>query len=501
MLTPTGQFASRTAKVTLLFSGQALSALSGLIITMVVSRQFDYRDYGTFKQVLLCFSMAGQILAMGMPMALYYFLPIPGRQPKATILENVLILALLGTAFALFLWLGGAKLTAAQFGNPSLAWALSLLAPYGAVVLLRSVVAPCLMSANKPGVLAVYNAASRAGECLVVVVSVVAWHTLGSALGATGLAALVSTSVGLALGWRAYKRDLATPSFAGASAQLKYGVVVGLAQTIAVVFDNVDQVVLSSWASPEVFAIYANGALKLPILGMFVMAVTTVMLPELVKLHQSTDKAGMLKLWQSAMVKTSYIAFPTALLMGVLAEDFICVLFSEKYLASTPIFRIFLLALPFQMISYGPMFIASNRNLYTVLINTIAVFVHILLLLAVVPVYGGIGAAVCTVVSEICVRIGLHIYFIGRIVEAPARSVIPVTRLLAIAGPAVVLSLPLFTRFLFDSGTHLILLAYGGFYFVACYIWYTRRGDAPRVVLAERAWRWLCQRCGRGFSL
>lgn len=480
---------SRTAKVLFLSFGQCLASAFGFIITVALSRKLSQHDYGTYKQVLLCFTMMMPFLSLGVPMALYYFLPNEKERPRGLIFDNFILLTILGSIYVVFVLCGGARFLSHRMKNPDLLPLLYVMAPYAVIQLMRSAVPAVLMSANKAKVLAVFNAVSRLLECLFIIIAILIYGSLYSAILATLLASILVLLVALALVSCAYNVGPMIPSLTGMKHQLFYGVPVAMAGIFAAVIGYVDQLVVSMKVPPDEYAVYVNGAFKIPLMSILVMSVTAVLLPDLSRMYKNSDKSGMLRIWQSAMVKSSYVMLPATVFLMILANDAIIVAFSDTYKDSIGIFRIFLVLLPFQMVSYGPMFVASNKNKYVVLINVVTLLIHVPLLLFTVSNFGIMGAAVTTVFSQVCIRVFLHIAFIGRILGCPTLGVVPVWKLTRVLLPSIVIALPLGLRFFFEVSPFLALPVGLAYFFPLCYLWLTRRVDASRIPLVESVLR------------
>ncbi len=482
---------SRTKKVFLLSFGQLIASVSGFIIAVILSRLFSGRDYGTYRQVLLCFSMLLPVLSLGVPTALYYYLPNEERRPRGLIAENFILLGILGSIFILFIFLGGARFLSDKMNNPDLVGLLYLMAPYMVVKLIRSSVSPIFMSADKARFLAVFNAVSRLLECLFVIAAIVVFGSLVSVLAGTLIASVLVLATAFFFVLRTYELGPVLPSFAGIKRQLFYGAPLGLAAIFGSMIGYMDQLIVSMRVKPEDYAVYVNGAIKIPLMGIVVMSVTAVLLPDLSRMYKDGDRAGMLKIWQNAMVKSSYIIVPVTVFLMVLANDAILVAFSDKYKGSVGILRVFLVLLPFQMVSYGPIFHASNKNNYIVIINAVTLIFNIPLLFFSIHYFGIIGAAVATLFSRVCIYIFLHIFFISKIVGIPALEVMPISKLFDVMIPAIVLALPLMLRYIFGVSCFIALPVCALYYFPVCYLWLTRKCNAPRIVIVEMAFCFL----------
>jgi len=485
---------SRTAKVVILSLGSVLESFLGVIIFAVLSRVFTTEDYATYRQLLLCVSMATPFLALGIAMSLYYYLPIEKQNARRIIVNNLVLLSIMGSFFVFFIIFGGAKLLSNRMNNPDLAKLFYVIAPYVIIKLLEGSLAPCFMSANKAKLLAIFRVASRIGECALILSVIIVLKTLFSVVVATVSVATIALLVGVILVFRMYSTGRAVLSTMEIKRQLLYGIPLGISGVFACLIGYLDKLVVSLNTSPEAFAIYINGSIKLPFASLVVMSVSAVLLPELAVCYKKFDKKGMLELWQNAMIKSAYAMLPLVVFFMILANDTILLIFSGKYVKSIDIFRIFLILLPFQMISYGPIFNASNKNKYIVVINVITLVIHIPLLFYMTSHIGIKGAAIATVFSQIFVRIFLHIVFIGKIVECPVQKVIPFSKISRIAVPTTVLAVPLLTRNLFSFSPQVSCILYSLYYFPACYFWSRTKADSPRIAVIEGMLKYLKQK-------
>ena len=73
---------SRTKKVFVLSLGQTLTTIAGIISGMVAARLLTKHDYATLRQTMLAYNFAAPILMLGLPNALYYFLPREHERKK-----------------------------------------------------------------------------------------------------------------------------------------------------------------------------------------------------------------------------------------------------------------------------------------------------------------------------------------------------------------------------------------------------------------------------------
>ena len=140
---------SRSFKALLLASGSLLAKVSGLASAVILARYLSKEDYSTYRQALLAYGTAAPLLALGLPKALYYFLPGEKKRPGGIFLENLLLLVLMGAIFMIGLWLGGAELLAGRFNNPDLAATLLIFAPFALFMLPQGAFSACMMGRDR----------------------------------------------------------------------------------------------------------------------------------------------------------------------------------------------------------------------------------------------------------------------------------------------------------------------------------------------------------------
>ena len=106
--------ASNTSKVVALSLAQLVTTVVTVVSGMVFTRYLSIADYATYLQTFLAYDFVSPLLTLGLPSALFYFLPRAEERQKGLVIDNMLLL------FSLFLILGGTELLAQRFKNPKL---------------------------------------------------------------------------------------------------------------------------------------------------------------------------------------------------------------------------------------------------------------------------------------------------------------------------------------------------------------------------------------------
>ena len=134
---------------------------------------------------------------------------------------------------------------------------------------------------------------------------------------------------------------------------LSYGLplaATGLAGTLGYQFDRI---VVGVSFSPQEFAVYALGAVEVPLGLLIAAAVSNVLVPRLTIFWRDGDRAGMVALWREAMRKTSLVLLPLFAFMLVMSADLVLLLYGPGYSESVEVFRVYLLLLPLRIATWG----------------------------------------------------------------------------------------------------------------------------------------------------
>jgi O-antigen/teichoic acid export membrane protein len=122
-------------------------------------------------------------------------------------------------------------------------------------------------------------------------------------------------------------------------------------------------------------------------------------LPDFVRFYKTNQIKEVLRVWHSATRKVAFLFFPVAAFLLVFATDAVTLIFSPRYLDSTPVFRIFLLLLPLRMTVYGSLLIAAGKSGLIFKGSIAMLLFNAVLMLALVPTMGLNGAALSVVIA------------------------------------------------------------------------------------------------------
>ena len=280
---------SRTVKAGILASGTFMTTCVRLISAVILSRVLSMYDYATYRQTLLAYAFISPLLMLGLPQALYYFLPGENKRPRSLLMENLLLLSFMAGLFTLFLLFGGNRLLAWRFSNPNIARTLLILAPYPLFMLPASGLSACLIARNRVKQVAVFNVLSHLFMFAVVLTAVLIFRTPVAAIVGTVIGAGIVLFPALKFMFAACNVGSLLPSINGMWSQLQYAVPLGLAAIIGTISKLLDKMIVSSMCSPEQSAVYINGAIEIPLIGVLTGSVMAIIIPDLVKMHKAAQ--------------------------------------------------------------------------------------------------------------------------------------------------------------------------------------------------------------------
>lgn len=435
---------SLTLDTLVLSSGRAIGAVAAIAITAILTRTLSIDAYATHKQALLLYAFATPLLTLGLPKALYTFIPARPDHARGALLENLTLLLAGGALFALALPLGLAQFAADRFANPALAHAALWMAPYALAMAPMTALGACLVAGGHITPLVRFNLASRLALLVAVALAAVTLADARATLAAHALWATLALAPALMLMIRTTHGG--RPTLIGMRAQLAFAIPLGIASLLGTLSTQLDKLIVSAMCTPRDFAIYTTGALELPLIGIITGAMSAVVLPDLTRFHRAGTPEKIIALWQRAMNLALLLLTPAMFAVLLAGPELIIVLFSADYAeAATPL-RIYALTLPLRAAVYGSVLMATGHTRQITLSAAFGLALNALLSVIAVRAIGPTGAAWATVATTYAV-VAFMLRPMSRALGCRARDLMPwrhIARVIALtAMPAALVWLAL----------------------------------------------------------
>ena len=381
--------------------GQFATVTEKTVIAMILSRTLTQGDYGSYQQVWLYYNTLLPIFSLGIPSSLLYFIPRSAPKDRKTIAYYSLgTLELFGIVFSLVTFFT-ATMVADQFSNPDLVTYLRIFSLYPLFSLAPRGFNFLLISLDKQKVAAIFSILFSGTTILFVSLPTLFKHpVLYSLIGAV-LSGAIFFAVFVIFLYKYFKGEKLYWDRHLLWSQLAYSLPIGLSSVVGTFSTQLNRLVISTSFSPHVFAVFNNGAFEIPFVGLLTGSLMTVLIPEfVVRLKNNETMEAVWRLWNNASLKTALILYPLIVYSFIFSEEIIILLFSNKYLESVPIFRIFLIATFVRVTQYSSLIQALGKTklmLLTSIIGLISNLVLSWILVNTMGVYGPAWANVITV--------------------------------------------------------------------------------------------------------
>jgi len=277
----------------------------------------------------------------------------------------------------------------------------------------------------------------------MVLVAVVAagliWRTPEAAIIATVVAAAVMLAPAGRLIFRAAcSSGPVRPKLRAMGSQIRFGVPLGLSYMVGTVTACLDKAIVSDMCTLQQAAIYFNGAVELPLIGIVSGAVGAVLLPEVTRACAEGRQAEALQLWKRAAQKCAVVLIPVMFGCLALAPDVMTVLFSPKYRASYVPFCFYLSLIPMRVVVWSTLFIAVGRTRLLLVQAVVGLVVNATLSIVLVHVMGYLGAVVGTVATFYLWNVPFCLGAVSRSWKVRAVDVLPLKALAKIAAVSAI---------------------------------------------------------------
>jgi O-antigen/teichoic acid export membrane protein len=429
---------------TLLTAGRGTALAVSFLIPVVLARLLDQGSFGTYKQLFLVSSTIFLTMQIGMAESLFYFVPLDPKRGGAYVANSLATLAGTGVIAALAMSTASARI-GSWLGNPQIGAYLPILALFVLFSMGAAGLEIVLTSRKRFLVAAITYCMSDLTKAACLLVPALLTRDLGWLLIGALVFSLMRLIAALATYHRLFPRAL-RPDASLLRAQLAYTLPLGSYVVIETLQTYVHQYAVSFRFDPAVFAIYAVGCLQIPIVELIASPSCNVMMVGMRDALQKEDAAGALDLWRDTTARLAILIVPIVALLLVASRDIILLLFTSRYEASVPIFRLWcclLLMAVFQTDGVLRVF-ARTRFL---LVLSIVKLVFVLTVIGFLLSWLGLrGAVLAALLSSILGRTS-GLVKIARILKAPLRGFLPWGTLVAAAGASgLAAALAIFVR-------------------------------------------------------
>jgi len=328
-------------------------SFSGILSSIILSRQLLVKDYGTYKQVWLIFNTLAPIIILGTQTSVPFFVRKWHESREKTVLFLATIFVGSGSILSGILLYFNAHHIGHYFNNDDLTSLLKIFALYPFLTLSISFKDAYFISKQRPYLASLSTLISTILLLSASIIPTLFEKNLNETFHWIVVSAIVQF-IFYAILFIVYKfHQPFIPNKSEISEFSKLSLTVGIGYLVQIFAILIDKYVISYYYSPVEFALYSNGSLQIPFVAIVTGSIMTVLFPKMVELKKNNKIPELLNYWNEAAFKSSLFIYPIFIFSFIMGREIMVVFFSDKYVGSTPIFQIYLILFLFRNIHYS----------------------------------------------------------------------------------------------------------------------------------------------------
>jgi O-antigen/teichoic acid export membrane protein len=406
----------------LLTCGRLLAFGASFFIPVVLARVFTVPEFGTYKQVFLLFATLYYGPPLALATSLYYFVPRAPENAGRYVANALLALGVTGGLVAVAVASAPGFLTWV-FSNPALAPCLPALGLYLLLMMLSAPLEIVLICRKRiAGASWAYALTDLVrAACLIlpaVLTRDLVWVTWGAALAAL----LRAVALAAYLRRETFGRLALDRALLGE--QLRYTLPFGFAVILGTAQMYLHQYVVAHTFDAATFAVYSVGCLQIPLIDFVATPTCDVMMVQMAEALRAGRAAEVLASWRDAVEGLALLFFPMVGALVLVAHDLIVLLYTERYVASVPIFMLWCSVIVLLPSPAESVLRVYARTRLIVLVNAVQLATIALLIVPCLRLLGLPGAVLVTLLGLAVARVFALVRIRG-LMGATWRDVLP----------------------------------------------------------------------------
>lgn len=381
---------------------QGLVALLFVATDFIFSKKLTVYEFGYWKELFFILNLGIPILSFGLPEGFKYFIA-KDKNKISTYFPNILGITL---AIAGLLLLGFLLINYLHYINVidiGMYYGVSLLFPLPFIAFLTNKVFRYLFInqdlSKKLTTLSLY-----ASIISLIVLLTAMWGIDYFTINFLIWAILIYTTIFLTtvlFYFRFSKVSIKaiTIQFGPLKEMLAYGLPLYLAGFMGILTVNLDKLIVSTFETKEVFAIFSVGAFEIPAFAMLSAAFSQQIFPRMVQFVGEDKESEAKNLWMDTTKKISLLSYPVILLAMIFAKEILFFIYSSAYHESVFLFKTYLLVALFRNNSYGILLSTKNQNKFITYYSLLTLLLNLLLSISLYYFMGIKGVVYGTLLS------------------------------------------------------------------------------------------------------
>jgi O-antigen/teichoic acid export membrane protein len=445
-----------------LFSGKVVAYLVTAVTPVILVRLLSPEQFGAYRQVLFLYAVALPVIKFMIPESLYFFYPRKKKIIHRYLSQTLTLLCINGVIGSCLIVLFGGYFKWLPSGlTADFVMPLALFLLIEAVgsmiehifVLEKNIFLTFTgnLANSILRVMLIVGAVYLFADVIAIVYALILWSVLR--LGATV--------------WYLIGKYPSRPGFSSRAMlkeQLSYSLPIAVGGVIGLIGAQIDKGIISGYMTPEDFALYSLGSLGImSAVKVLYVSLGNVFVPRFGELAVNKDLDAIRRLWHKMILMNAIVTIPIVTFFIIYAPQVISILYTDRYLQATNLWRLNMMVLIIQMTGFGYIPKAMGRTGSIFAGNVARFIVSVPLSIYLIIEIGLVGGVIAFVVG-FWVNALIQLRACKTSIEASFASFLPWELLLRILLISLLSAsiLPFFSRL---SANHYIQVGCGAIWF------------------------------------
>jgi O-antigen/teichoic acid export membrane protein len=443
--------------------------VSIFILSVILSRYFTKDDYGTYLHIQMIANISIWAFLLGIPHGIYYFLPRAENQ-RNYVLTTLAMIGSISVIVSAVVFYNTSSLSQ-LLSNPRIEDLSYVLLCLVFVQIPLTVFEPIMLTAKRVKEFASIELFFNVSFFFAVAIPVyfdrpmveILWWLVG----VYSIHSVIVLYYALLIAYYFKETQVDGDKF-GLKGQIKYTLPIGLSMNVMEMSRYVDKIVVSNQSTPDSYALYARGAMEIPVISIIANTLDNLLMPSFVQAYKDKKVDEIIVIWHASIRLMAAFIYPCCLFLICSAPLLIPAIFSEKYIGSVIIFQIYTLGLLSRISTFDIIMRAIGRTKEIFWITLMTVVTNLVLTLLFMKIWGLLGAPIATVLTLLFMRL-CYLKAITSFFNITINEVFPWGSILKSLIIACLSSIPVLILYQFTFNVWLHLLIMGVTYSV-CYL-------------------------------
>ena len=397
-----------------LFFGKALPVIVLFLITIIYSRSLTYNDYGTFQSVWMYINIVNVVISFGLSSVilstnLTFFFSFVKKNKKRI---GLFYLAVIISALIIFF------LFSKNFNSQTKLLLIAFIIIQNIVIVAETLLIK-QGGERKAFIINLFYSILFFGWHLYILFAGYSLVYLVTGISVISIVKLVVIQFIPVINEN-YELVTDDKKFA------KHWSYVGVNDILGIISKWIDKIFLLYLLTPADFALFFNGSFEIPLFGLLVSVIGSVMLIEISKTISTKER--VMHLFKESFRLLSVIVFPLFFFLLFFRTELFAVIFKNKYDPSIPIFLICIFILPIRINNYVTVLQYYQHGNKIMAGSVLDICIAIILMILLYPVLGTSGIALAIVLATYCQAL-YYLWQSAKVLHTDILSLIPVKAL------------------------------------------------------------------------